>query len=394
MKIPEYYEYTSGSRILSGLDALLHLPFELTSLGVKKPAILSDAVIRALPFYQKTVRNLRENGFSGLAFYEEIPADAPVDVAETIAELYRKNSCDGIIAIGGGSVLDCAKAVNLLVSCHLTSIDQAMGLDHITKNLSPLIAVPTTSGTGSEATRVAVVSDRRKDVKMEIITGKIIPDVAVLDPEATLTLPPRITASTGMDALTHAIEALYSLQTNPISRSQSIAAVELILGSLEKAVKNPGDREARLALANGSYLAGSAFSSAMVGAIHAIGHAIGAVCHAAHGDVMTVLLPAVLRANLPVIRETLEDLLIWIGGAEIFAATPQDQRAEKTIALIENLRSRLQKLCGLPGTLRDLKISRDSFPEITRKAMDDGACLTNPVPMSEAWVTAILESSL
>ncbi len=226
---------------------------------------------------------------------------------------------------------------------------------------------------------------------MEIITGKIIPSVAVLDPECTLSLPPKVTASTGFDALTHAIEALWSLQANPLSQTEAYAALALIRDHLEKAVDNPRDTHARLALANGSYLAGAAFSNAMVGAVHAIGHAAGAVCHVAHGDIMAVLLPAVMQANLPAAEDTIGELLYWLEGASVMAETPAAERALKAIESIRALRRRLKEKAGLAETLRDLNITETSFDAICEKALDDGAGMTNPIPLDHAFVRQVLE---
>lgn len=394
MNKSDVFEHTTGKKVISGMDALLHLTHELRMNDVHTPIILTDKIVVSLPFFKRMLSDLKENGYGTYICYDNIPADAPVSTAEEIARIFKSECCDGIIAVGGGSVLDCAKAVNLLVSKGYESLHSAMGMDHIAGALHPFIAVPTTSGTGSEATKVAVVSDSERNLKIEIITDKIIPTIAILDPDATLTLPAKVTASTGFDALTHAIEALYSLQANPISRAESFAAIELIVENIEKAVMSPKDRSVRLAMANGSYLAGAAFSNAMVGAVHAIGHAAGGVCHVPHGEIMAVLLPAVLEANYETIKEVLEELLFWIGGPEVFAATPANKRAYATIELIRELRHRLRNLCGLPESLTDLKISPDHFEAITEKALDDGAGITNPVSMSKELVLRVLEASL
>ena len=178
------------------------------------------------------------------------------------------------------------------------------------------MAVPTTAGTGSEATLVAVVANPALQVKMEFLSYHLLPDVAVLDPRMTETLPPRITASTGFDALVHAIEAATCLQRNPVSDSFAERAIRQITQSLPRAVKNGRDRRARMAMANGSLLAGAAFSNSMVGLVHAIGHALGGVCHVAHGDAMTILLPAVMQYNLDKCRERYGELLLHVAGPE------------------------------------------------------------------------------
>ena len=201
----------------------------------------------------------------------------------TIAGIYRKTGCDSIIAVGGGSAIDTAKGVNIVITENSEDLMKFMGAEMLKKTMKPFIVVPTTSGTGSECTLVAVISNPAKNVKMAFTSYKLLPNVAVLDPRMTLTCPPKITAATGMDALTHAMEGFYCNQKNPMSDAYAGAAIELVRDNLVEAVKNGKNENARLAMANAACMAGTAFSNSMVGMVHGLGHAAGAVCHIPHG---------------------------------------------------------------------------------------------------------------
>ena len=256
----------------------------------------------------------------------------------------------------------------------------------------PFVAVPTTSGTGSEATIVAVVKDPEAQVKMEFLSYHLLPDLAVLDPRMTETLPPRITASTGFDALVHAIEAATCLQHNPVSDSFAEKAIRLICGNLERAVDNGKDRKARMALANGSLLAGAAFSNSMVGLVHAIGHALGGVCRVPHGEAMTILLPAVMQYNLDKCRDRYAELLLPIAGPEVYAATPPDWRARKAIETLTELRARLAEKTEMPISLVETGlVRREDFDAVARTALNDGAIIVNPADADYDEIIGLLE---
>jgi len=270
-----------------------------------------------------------------------------------------------------------------LVGCELISYGK-----HI-----PFIVIPTTSGTGSEATLVAVILNKIKDVKMEFISYFLVPDAAVLDTRMTLTLPKKTTASTGMDALCHAIESYTCLQKNPMSDAYATAAIELIRENLVKAVKNGSDKKVRLTMANASLMAGVAFSNSMVGLIHAIGHSVGAVSRVPHGDAMSILMPHCMRFNKDMLEKEYAKLLLYVGGEELYVNTPKEQRADKTIECIENMLKELNSLSGLPITLSEAKVKKEEFGTIAEKSLNDGAMIVNPKQVGYADVIAILEKA-
>ncbi|TAH63043.1 MAG: iron-containing alcohol dehydrogenase, partial [Gottschalkiaceae bacterium] len=266
-------------------------------------------------------------------------------------------------------------------------------LEVIEGKLKPFIAVPSTSGTGSEATLVAVIANPEKKVKMEFISYNILPDVAVLDSRMTLSLPAKMTASTGMDALVHAIEGYTSIQKNPLSDAYAFASIDLIREYLIKTVKDGQSEENRLAMANASFMAGVAFSNSMVGIVHAIGHACGGVSHVPHGDAMTILLPHGMEYNLHKVEESYEKLLLPLGGAELYASTPKEKRAEKAIEVVKNMIKELNNLCSLPIRLRDVGILEKDFERIAKTALNDGAALANPIEVSYEGIMNILKNA-
>ena len=257
----------------------------------------------------------------------------------------------------------------------------------------PFIAIPTTSGTGSEATLVAVILNKLQNVKMEFISYFLVPDVAILDPRMTLTLPPKITASTGMDALCHAIEGYTCLQKNPMSDAYATSAIEIIRDNIIETVKNGSNKQARLAMANASLMAGVAFSNSMVGVIHAIGHSLGAICRVPHGDAMSILMPHCMKFNKDKLNDQYAKLLLYLAGEEVYVNTPKAERADKAIDCVENLLKELNRIAGLPTKLLDVNVKKEDFGQIAEKALNDGAMIVNPKHVSYNDVIEILEKA-
>ena len=388
-----YYEFKLPTKLLAGDGALEHIPHELTGLGAHRPLLLSDQGLEAAGTVRVVQAALVQGGMPAAETFCHVPPDSSIDTVNHIAALFREKDCDCLIALGGGSVIDTAKGVGMVLAQQGQDLLDSAGCEVLPRGRHvPFVAVPTTAGTGSEATLVAVIADPKEQVKMEFLSYHLLPDVAVLDPRMTLTLPPRITASTGFDALVHAIEAATCLQRNPVSDSFAEGAIRLICQNLLPAVEHGKDKAARMAMANGSLLAGAAFSNSMVGLVHAIGHALGGVCHVAHGEAMTILLPAVMAYNLEKCRDRYAELLLFVAGPEVYAATPPAERAQKTIDTLIHLRRRLAELTGLPTTLSQTgKVQPADFPAVARRAINDGAIIVNPAQADYEDVLAILK---
>lgn len=394
MSLPIYYEFINTTKILSGSKALENIPYELEKLGASRPILLSDKVLLEIGTVRKLLDVFPEGGIKLKSIYTDIPTDSSVSIISTILQQFRKDDCDSIIALGGGSVIDTAKGLRLVLTQEVDDIMELMGLNALKKGRSiPLIAVPTTSGTGSEATQIAVIANPEKNVKMEFVAPEILPDVAVLDVRMTETLPPKVTASTAMDSLCHAIEAYSCLQRNPVSSAYAFAAIKLIIEYIKEGVENGTNREARLALANASLLSGVAFSNSMVGNVHAIGHALGGVCKVPHGDAMAILLPYCMEYNMEFVGNLYEELLLPLAGADIYATTPKKDRALTTIKVLRDLLEYLNKKCGLPIKIKETRAEKASFGLVAKKAMNDGAMVVNPRIMSYEDVLELLNKA-
>nr|WP_245302664.1 iron-containing alcohol dehydrogenase [Symbiobacterium terraclitae] len=377
--IPRYYEFYNPVKVLSGESALENLPYELEHLQASRPMLLTNRELTQVGLTGLVEDALRSGGLTFAARFEEIPPDSSVHVVNAAGRAFREARCDAIVALGGGSVIDTAKGLRVLIGQETDDIMHYMGADILKpRRHVPFAVIPTTAGTGSEATLVAVIAHPERQVKMEFVSHHLLPDLAVLDPRMTRSLPPRLTASTGVDALVHAIEAYTCIQRNPLSDAYAWAAIELIREYLPRAVANGQDVEARLAMANAALMAGAAFSNSMVGLVHAIGHACGGVSRVAHGDAMAILLPHVMAYNLDVLHERYGRLLLPLAGPEVYAATPAAERGAKAVAVVRDFTQRLSQACGLPLRLREVGVTEDALSAIARTAINDGALLMNP----------------
>jgi alcohol dehydrogenase len=389
-----YYEFFCPVKIIAGHMALEHIPFELAALGAKRPMIITDKGVRSNNLLVPLEATFVDTDSQVAVIFDEVPPDSSLQTVRKAAQLYRDNNCDAIIAVGGGSVIDTSKGVNILVSEGGDDLMKYSGAHNLPKPLKPFFVVPTTSGTGSEVTMVAVVSDTEKNIKMPFTSYHLMPNAAVLDSRMTLTLPPHITAMTGMDALTHAVEAYTCMGHNPISDAYATAAIKKVSENLVAVLDNPKDPNGRLELAQASTMAGIAFSNSMVGLVHSIGHATGAVAHVPHGLAMSLYLPYVLEYNLDVNQERTADLLLYLAGAEVYASTPAKERGLKAIAYIRNLRDTLYDRTKLPRTLSETgKVTREQLGEIAKKALDDGSIIYNPKEASLKDIKVILEKA-
>lgn len=390
---PTYYEFYNPVKINAGIEALETIPYELGLMNVNRPLIITDQGIVNAGLLKTVLDSFADSALIIGAIYDKTPSDSSLDVVNEVAKIFTDTKCDCIIAIGGGSVIDTSKGVNILISENTNDIRQFMGVDRLKSPQKPLIVIPTTSGTGSEVTLVAVISDKEHNVKLPFTSNLLLPKIAILDPRMTLSLPAKITAATGMDALTHALEAYSCLQKNPLSDAYAFAAIKLIRENLITTVKEGKDKNARLAMANASLMAGIAFSNSMVGGVHAIGHACGGVAHVHHGIAMSILLPHVMEYNMSVNEQLYAELLLPLAGNEIYAATPQKERAAKSVETIRSWQKQLFDLCALPHTLSQAGVTENQLAEITHTALNDGAISPNPKDLKFEDIMGILKKA-
>ncbi|WP_216933823.1 MULTISPECIES: iron-containing alcohol dehydrogenase [unclassified Acinetobacter] len=389
-----YYEFFCPVKVIAGHAALEHIPFELATLGAKRPLIITDKGVRANNLLAPIEAAFEMADAAIVAIFDDVPPDSSLGTVRRAAKLYRENHCDAIIAVGGGSVIDTSKATNILVSEGGDDLLKYSGAHNLPKPLKPFFVIPTTSGTGSEVTMVAVVSDTEKNVKMPFASYYLMPHAAILDPRMTQTLPPHLTAMTAMDAMTHAVEAYTCMAANPISDAYATAAVKKISTHLFNVLDNPSDAQGRLELAQASTMAGIAFSNSMVGIVHSLGHSLGAVAHLPHGLCMNLFLPYVLEYNKEVNGDKIADLLLPLAGPDIYAQTPAHLRADKTIATILTMRDRIYSLTKLPRTLRETaKISEAQLDEVAEKALNDGSIIYNPKEATLEDLKSILKKA-
>ncbi|WP_421252825.1 iron-containing alcohol dehydrogenase [Aeromonas jandaei] len=387
-----YYDFFCPVKLLAGEQALEQLASELASLGARRPLLLTDKGVNATGLATLLANVLAEGELPVAAIWDEIPADSSTAVVERIAKRYAELDCDSLVALGGGSVIDTAKAANILASMGGEHLLDYSGAGCLTRPLKPLAVVPTTAGTGSEVTLVAVIKDEASGRKVPFTSPFLLPQLAVLDPRLTQGLPLNITAATAMDAMTHAIEAFIGTAKNPVSDALALMAVEKIANALPLILKDPQNKQLRLQLAEGSTLAGMAFSNSMVGLVHALGHSLGARCHLPHGLCMNLFLPTVLDYNRPEVDGELARLLLPLVGAERFAATPAHQRAEATITAIRTLRDTLWQAVKLPRTMSEAGVSdRSLLGEIRDLAVNDGAMLFNRKDADREQLLTLLE---
>ncbi|MCA9533406.1 MAG: iron-containing alcohol dehydrogenase [Myxococcales bacterium] len=387
-----FFEFFCPVKIVAGAAALDHVPYELAALGATKPLIITDKGVRGAGLVDVVLGAILHAGSAPPPVYDDVPPDSGTDVVAAIARHYRAAGCDSLIALGGGSVIDTAKAVNILVSEGGDDLHAYAGTGVVKRRLRPLFVLPTTSGTGSEATSVAVIRDSQSGAKLPFMSPFLMPDAAVLDPRLTLGLPPLFTAATGMDAMTHAVESFLCLAKNPLSDAYATAAIRKISEHLVPLLDDPSNAQRRLELALAATMAGVAFSNSMVGLVHSLGHSTGALCHVPHGVCMSVFLPYVLEYNLDTRREAIGELLLPLAGAETYAATRPDLRATAAIARLRTMRDQLYEQAKLPRTLAETgKVQRAQLPQIAQLAIDDGTLIMNPREVRYEDALAVLE---
>ncbi|OTG93858.1 iron-containing alcohol dehydrogenase [Acinetobacter sp. ANC 3832] len=389
-----YYEFFCPVKVIAGHAALEHIPFELASLGSKRPMIITDKGVRTNNLLAPIEASFESTDVVIGFIFDDVPPDSSLETVRAAAQAYRANNCDAIIAIGGGSVIDTSKATNILVSEGGDDLLKYSGAHNLPRPLKPFFVIPTTSGTGSEVTMAAVISDNQRHVKIPFASNYLMPHAAILDPRMTQTLPPHLTAMTAMDAMTHAVEAYTCMAANPISDAYATAAIKKVSQYLFTVLDNPTDAEGRLELAQASTMAGIAFSNAMVGLVHSLGHALGAVAHLPHGLCMNLFLPYVLEYNKEVNGDKIADLLLPLAGPDIYSQTPANQRADKAISMLNTMRDRLYALTKLPRTLSETgKVSKEQLDDVAEKALNDGSIIFNPKEASFKDLRAILEKA-
>jgi alcohol dehydrogenase len=381
--IQSTFLFSLPTRIVFGPGCLKTLPEALKGLHAAHPLIVTDKGVAAAGILDKAKAHLEGKlQFSVFDGVEANPRD--VNVAEG-ARAYSSSGADSIVALGGGSPIDCAKAIGVLAANGASDIKSYEGKNAHSKPLPPLVAVPTTAGTGSELTFSSVITDTQNKYKMTIKNAFTAAKTAVCDPELTLTVPAAITAATGMDALTHAIEAFTAAGAEPISDAVALYAVELINGNLVKAFKDGANLEVRSKMLMGSMLAGIAFSHSDVASVHCIAEALGGIYDLPHGVCNAIFLPYVMEYNMNYCVE---------GYARIARAMGLSFPSERAGAVAAVMAvQELAKAVKLPS-FASLNVKEEDFPAIAAAAAKNISTGSNPRPMSESDYAEVLKMAL
>ncbi|MBP5094730.1 iron-containing alcohol dehydrogenase [Pseudomonas protegens] len=371
-------------KLLTGSTAIEQLAAELTRLDVDNPLIVTDTALLRSGTVELALAHLGERSYE---VFDRVQPDPEIAIVEDCMQVYREGGHDGLIGLGGGSAIDIAKSVGAYAGYH-GALEDLFGIDQVPRKGPPLIAIPTTAGTGSEVTNVAILSDRVAQLKKGIISDYLLPDVALVSPQMTLTCPPRVTAASGVDALAHAIEAYLSLNASAITDSLAIGAIKLIVKALPKAYANPAHLQAREDMATASLMAGMAFGNAGVGAVHAMAYPLGGRFHMSHGVSNALLLPYVMTWNKMACVERMQDIARAMGvqTAHLSASEAADRAVEAMVALCAAVE--------IPSGLRSFGVPEDAIPAMAVEAAGiERLMRNNPRRLSPADIEKIYRAA-
>ncbi len=342
----------------------------MKSLGGKKTMIVTDAFLAKSGMADQVKKILEDAGVEAIVFdgAEPNPTDKNVEAGQ---KFFEETGCDSIMSLGGGSSHDCAKGIGL-VCANGGKIHDYEGINKSSNPMVPLMAINTTAGTASEITRFCIITDTSRHVKMALVDWRVTPQISINDPELMKGMPASLTAATGMDALTHAIEAYVSTDANPLTDSSALMAITMITQYLPKATANGDYMIARDKMAYAQYMAGIAFNNASLGYVHAMAHQLGGMYNLPHGVCNAILLPYVCEFNMISNLNRFRDIAEAMG--ENIEGLSTTEAARKAIAAIVQLSHQLE----IPSNLKSLGVKPESFEEMAENAMKDACALTNP----------------
>ncbi|GGH82413.1 alcohol dehydrogenase [Pullulanibacillus pueri] len=370
MLLNRLYRYEMPTAIEFGVGSIKELHHHVKGLNGTKVLLVTDPGVEKAGVTQRLIDVLK-GGEIPYAIYNDIEPDGDIDGIMVATEYAKSENCDIVVGLGGGSSLDTAKAIGLMLG-NSGHIRDYVGINEVPKKGAPVIAVPTTAGTGSEITIFSVLSDKKANIKLSVGSVYNCPDLAICDPELTLTLPPHITAATGMDALTHALESYVNKATQPISEALSIQSMKLVARSLRTAVGQGNHLEARADMQMASSIAAMAFNATRLGLSHALAMPLGGKFHIPHGVVNAILLPEVMAFNL------MANIPKFIEIAKIFdmpieGLSPREA-AEQSVKAIRQLKEDV----GIHATLSDYGVTEEALDSVVEEAIESGNVPVNP----------------
>jgi 1,3-propanediol dehydrogenase len=357
-----------------------------TRLGASRVFLVADQGVMQCGWIEKALFFLEHVGLDYQLWsdFSTNPRDYEVEKG---AMLYTETGCDAVLAIGGGSAIDAAKAVATLSTNH-GKIQDYEGIDLINKPLPPLIVVPSTAGSGSEVSQFSIIADSSRKIKMTIISKSLVPDIAISDPLILSTVNSKLTTNTGMEALSHAIEAFLSLASTDLTDVHALHAIKLISANLRASVASQVNEEAKVAMAKASLQAGLAFSNAVLGLVHAMSHQVGGLLDFPIGEISAILLPYVMRFNLVSSMDKYIEIAKAM-GAKVDRMTPREA-AEKAISMVEELAMDVK----IPSGLAELGLPEEVIPELSKNAVKDACFITNPRDADVEDIVEIFYSAL
>lgn len=373
--------------IVFGAGALDEIGHAARRLGAVRPLLVTDAGVLAAGWSAQAQEHLRAAGLQASVWSGITPNPKDHEVVAG-AQAYSESGCDVIVAVGGGSVIDAAKAIAVLASNGGDIFDYE-GIDQIPRPIPPLVAVPTTAGTGADVSQFAVITDTGRGLKATLIGKTLVPDISLTDPCLLVTMPDWLAATTGLDALTHGVEAYVSRAASFLTDEHALSAVALVGEHLAHSVHNPLDTGARLGMARASLSAGLAFTNAILGAAHAISHQVGGLLDLPHGMVNAVLLPHVVRFNAEVAPARFRALAGALGVPDA-PRLADDEVGDALAGAIAGLATSI----GAPRRLRDIGVLPSHLGQLSRQTLCDACLTTNPRDVSEADVMSILLAAL
>ena len=383
MPLKEFFEFYAPTRVIFGQGLSSEIGAEAESLGGEKAMIITDRGVLEAGLVDGIKASLEDSRLDLVEVYTEVPENSEVEVCKNIAAIGEASGVDTLVSVGGGSVIDTAKGVNILLGVGGDLMEDWQGTHLVPEPLKNHVAVPTTAGTGAEVTLGAVIKNTPSGQKVTFNSKYLIPDIAVLDPLLTETMPPGLTAATGLDALTHAVEAFTSLEHSPPSDAFSLYCVKEIMRNLPVAFTDGGNIEARGYMLIAANLAGMSLSHIQsIGACHAMAHAAGGLSPVTHGVANAIILPAVMEYNLEAAADRFAALAPAV-GVDV-SGLPEIEAAGRVIAAITEFIAGF----GLPGSLKEAGADPALAWRMAEEAMGDGQMYANP---REAEFEEILE---
>jgi alcohol dehydrogenase len=367
--------------VIFGVGALAEVGGAVRRVGGARPMLVSDAGVLAAGWVERVLPHLADVGVEWRLWHDLTPNPKDVEI-EAAFEVYVESGCDALLAVGGGSCIDVAKAVAVLSGNGGRILDYE-GIDRATSPIPPTVMVPTTGGSGADVSQFCVITDTSRGLKATIGGSALVPDVSVTDPELLTTMSPELTAQTGLDALSHAIESYVSEARDFLSMGHAIAAVRAIVEHLPVAVEDPADVGAREGMASASLQAGLAFTNALLGATDAISHQIGGALDLPHGLLNAILMPHVMRFNVETHAERYVDVAQALG-----VDTDGLSARAAGVAAVERVEA-LARALGVPRGLREIGVDPADFDRFARNALRDAYIATNPRPVTEDDVRRI-----